>query len=341
MVAEPSKRQFRYGQKTSRMLVCAVILVNLHSWISYAYASEPHPERPFYNHLSAEDESRFGSALSNKIDQEGVPVPSPDATQQMLKVVRSSALETYLETIAAKLAQASQRPEIHYSVRVLDAPGVVNAFSIPGGHIYVTSGLLDFVQNESELAAILGHEIGHVVAGHTSNRIARVSLFGTVLDQIRQIGLIPDDASAQKLSEIAYPLLFAADARTFYSREDEIEADLLGLYEMARAGWDPGGEVSLLDRLAKSSEKQAGLDALIATHPDPSYRFLIVQNECRVAAFSSGLRRNSADFVIMQRSLHKSTNDPTLSSQLLFPIAAVIGVAVTLLCVGRYRSRRV
>jgi predicted Zn-dependent protease len=282
-----------------------------------ADASEPRPVQPFYNRFTSEDEAKLGIALAHNIEANGIPVVGANGTQQTMRIKRDPALESYLESIASKLAHSSQRPEIRYSVLVLDAPDVVNAFSIPGGHIYVSAGLLDFVQNEAELAAVLGHEIGHVVARHASNRIARVSLFSLLVNQARDIGLISDEATAQKLADTAMPILFAADARTFYSRDDEIEADLLGLYELVRAGWNPEGETTLLARLAKATPEQSALTALIATHPNSSDRLLVIQNECRTAAFASGLTRDSAEFKAMKDAMHGVEKDRSPSGLLL------------------------
>ena len=289
-----------------------------------ASASEPKPERPFYNRFSSEEETQLGAALARKIENDGIPFAGSQGQPQTMRVKRDTALETYLESVASKLGQCSQRPEIRYSVRVLDAPDVINAFSIPGGHIYVTSGLLDFVQTEAELAAVLGHEIGHIVARHSINRIARVGLFTLLLAQARESGLIPDAATAQKLADIAMPILFEADARTFYSRDDEIEADLLGQYEMVRAGWDPEGEATLLARLAKKSPENGPLAALIATHPDPADRLLIVRNESKVAAFPGGLKQDSSEFKAMKRAMHPPA-DAQLSPRLI-PLAVALFV---------------
>jgi beta-barrel assembly-enhancing protease len=339
MVVARSPRISKYGPKLSGILL-ATLLMSLTPFVETAQAVEPRPERPFYNHFTAEDEARLGLVLSNKIETEGLPVPGADGGQQILRVKRNSLVEAYLDGIASKLSQASQQPEIHYSVRILDAPGVVNAFSIPGGHIYVSSGLLDFVENESELAAVLAHEVGHVVAGHASNRIARVNIFGMMLDQARDIGLISDSATAQKLADVAFPVLFAVDAHTFYSRDDEVEADLLGLYEMVRAGWNPGGETAVLGRLAKGSQGESGIAALIATHPNPSDRLLNVQNEIESAKFASGLRRDSADFAKMRRTLHETNNDAS-SSQLSHFVGALVALVV-FFCVSAsyFRKRR-
>jgi len=295
--------------------------------------------QPFYNRFTPQDEAALGAALAHKIEEGGIPVASGNGEQRTLRIKHDLTLERYLESLAAKLAHSSQRPEIRYSVRVLDASDVVNAFSTPGGYIYVSSGLLDFVQNESELAAVLGHEIGHVVAGHASNRIARVSLFTLLIDEAREVGLLSDDAAAQKLADTAMPLLFAVDARTFYSRDDEIEADLLGLYQLVRAGWDPEGETALLARLAKASPEQSGLAALIATHPNSSDRLLVVQTECRAATFRPGLIRDSSEFKAIKRMMHKSNGDGH-SSELLVPVGVAAGLGVAVLLGWVMWSRR-
>jgi predicted Zn-dependent protease len=216
---------------------------------------------------------------------------------------------------------------------------MVNAFSIPGGYIYVSSALFDFVQSESELAAVLGHEIGHVVAGHASNRIARVSLITVLFDQAREIGLIPDDAMAQKLADAAMPLLFEVDARTFYSRDDETEADLLALYELVRAGWEPEGEISLLTRLANASPEQSALLALIATHPSPSDRLSIVREECRIANFPTGLKRDSAEFKAMHSATHGTEDRMPWLWQYILPVSAALGCAACV-CIFLYLRKR-
>src|SRR5579863_3376480 len=268
MAIERNTSISRCTGQLGRVVVTVVLLGGFHLSVMRADASEPKPSRPFYNQFSSDDEVKLGAALAAEIERDGIPFASRQGEPLTVRIKRDDAVEHYLETVASKLAQSSQRPEVLYSVRILDVPEVINAISIPGGHIYVTSGLLNFVQTEAELAAVLGHEIGHIVGRHSINRIARVNLFTMLVGQARESGLIQDDATAQKLADTAMPLLFAVDARTFYSRDDEIEADLLSFYELDRAGWDPEGEISLLSRLAKATPEQSPLAALIATHPN-------------------------------------------------------------------------
>jgi len=280
---------------TSLVVVCA-------GWVP-SIALEPRPVRPFYNHFTDEDEMRIGNASAEKIEREGVSVPGADGQAVMAHIKRNVVLEGYLESIATKLGQASQRPDLVYTVRVIDAPDIVNAMSIPGGHIYIYSGLLTFIQSEGELAAVLAHEIGHVVGRHAMNQIARIGMVTSLIDQARESNVITDDATADKIANIAVPILFTLDSRTFYSRDQEIEADLLGFYEMERAGWDPKGEIQLLARFAKISPKQAAPIAFIATHPDASQRLTIVEKEYAGSKVPSGLKENSLQFQAMKLGL--------------------------------------
>jgi len=266
-------------------------------------ASEPKPVRPFYNHFTDADELKIGAASAQKIESEGVSVPGAGGQSAMAHVKRNVVLEGYLESIASKLGQASQRPDMVYTVRVIDAPDIVNAMSTPGGHIYIYSGLLIFVQTEGELASVLAHEIGHVVARHAINQIARIEMVTSLIDQARESNVIKDDQTAQKIADVAVPILFSMDSRTFYSRDQENEADLLGFYEMERAGWDPKSEAQLLARFAKISPKESMPVAFIATHPDVSQRLAIVQKEYAGAKVPSGLKENSLQFQAMKVGL--------------------------------------
>jgi len=268
-----------------------------------AFAAEPRPVRPSYNHFTDGDEERIGAAMAQKIEKEGVRVPGPDGRPETARIQRNMLLETYLESIASKLGQASRRPEISYTVRVIDAPNIANAMSIPGGHIYIYSGLLEFVRTEGELSAVLSHEIGHVVGRHAMNRIARLGMVVDLIDQAREANVIKDDQMAQKIADFALPILSEVDARTTYSRNEETEADLLGFYEMERAGWNPKGEVELLGHLVKLSPKHGPLATFISTHPDTAERLAIVEQEYKAAEVPSGLRDDSLQFRTMKIGL--------------------------------------
>lgn len=156
-----------------------------------------------------------------------------------------------------------------FTFRVLDSP-VVNAFALPGGYVYVTRGLLGHLENEAQLAVVLGHEIGHVAARHASQRAAEQQLGqiaiigGAVVGQ----GLGYDGASLMELSGQAAQLLFLS-----YSRDDERESDKLGVEYSARVGFDAAEGGMFFTSLKRISAK-SGFDipSHLSSHPDPGER---------------------------------------------------------------------
>lgn len=179
-------------------------------------------------------------------------------------------VQSYVDGIGRRLIPYLETQQFRYRFYVLNTP-VVNAMALPGGYIYITRGLLALANNEAELAGVLGHEMGHVIARHSAERMTQ----GT----IAQIGLIAlavlGGQDVQPFMDIAQ--LGALAVIQGYSRSQEFEADTLGVRYMARAGYDPDGMVTLLATLEEHSALEArrrGLDSgrqnqfdIMATHP--------------------------------------------------------------------------
>src|SRR5947207_8584537 len=100
---------------------------------------------------------------------------SDPQVRQQYGIAEGQALQNYVETVGRKLVRVSHRPNLEWHFAVVDSP-VVNAFAIPGGYVYVTRGILAYLGNEAELAAVMGHEIGHVTARHSVRQITRQEL---------------------------------------------------------------------------------------------------------------------------------------------------------------------
>lgn len=154
-------------------------------------------------------------------------------------------LQQYVSTIGLRLAQSSERPGLPWHFAVVDNP-VVNTFALPGGYIYLTRGILPFLDDESQLVGVLGHEIGHVTARHSAQQYSRATgaQIGLILGGI----FVPAAQPFGQLAETSLGLLFLR-----YGRDDELEADALGVRYTARGGWNPAGVagmLSTLDRLA-------------------------------------------------------------------------------------------
>jgi predicted Zn-dependent protease len=174
--------------------------------------------------------------------------------------------QRYIQQFGARLAATSERPNLPWTFRVVDDPAV-NAFALPGGFIYVTRGLLAHITNEAELASVVGHEIGHVTARHTAAEMSKQQLMG--------LGLAVGSMASSQIAKYAGAANQALGILYLkFSRDDESQADQLGLRYMRRADYDPRQmpEVfRMLDRLT-TAEGGARLPTWLETHPSPANR---------------------------------------------------------------------
>jgi predicted Zn-dependent protease len=176
-------------------------------------------------------------------------------------------LQRYVDSIGQKLAAGSERPHLEWTFRVLDDT-LVNAFALPGGYIYVTRGILAHFDSEAELASVLGHEIGHVTARHSANQMSKA--------QLAQFGL---GAGAAMASDNLQSLVDVANMATQlaflkFSRDDERQADDLGLRYIVKNGYDPRpmGDVFLTLKRVGEASGGSGPPNWMSTHPDPENR---------------------------------------------------------------------
>lgn len=190
-----------------------------------------------------------------------------------LGIYNDPALQKYIQDLGTKIAATSERPDLPWTFRIVDDP-VVNAFALPGGFIYVTRGLLTYVTNEAELTGVVGHEIGHVTAQHTVHRLSeqQVTQGGVILG-----GII--EPSLQKYGQIVNAGLGLMFLK--FSRDDESQADHLGLRYMVRAEADPRELIGVFEMLSRVSQAGGGgrIPEWLATHPDPENRIENIQKE--------------------------------------------------------------
>ena len=172
----------------------------------------------------------------------------------------------WVDQIGQRMAAASERPHLPWTFRVVDDP-IVNAFALPGGFIYLTRGILGFMNTEAEVVGVLGHEIGHVTARHGVQQYTKASLagfglgLGSVLSsEVRAVGGV---------LETGLGLLFLK-----FSRDDETQADDLGVRYAAAAGYDPrelAGFFRTIERIGESTDGNE-VPNWLSTHPDPPDR---------------------------------------------------------------------
>jgi len=177
-----------------------------------------------------------------------------------------TAVQSYVARLGATLAARSERPQLPWTFRVLD-DGVVNAFALPGGFVYVTRGILTHFSSEAELVSVLGHEIGHVTARHSAAQMSKQQLAGLGVG-VSAI-LAPDIAPVLGVAQTGLGLLFLK-----FSRDDESEADQLGLRYMVRAEYDPREMPNVFRMLGRVSAVSGGgrVPEWQSTHPNPENR---------------------------------------------------------------------
>jgi predicted Zn-dependent protease len=184
-------------------------------------------------------------------------------------------LAQYVASVGKQLAAKSGRPNLPWSYEIVDDASV-NAFALPGGPVFITRGILGHLNTEAEMAAVLGHETGHVAARHSANQMSK--------QQVAQLGLgvgsilSPAVASAAQVAGAGLQLLFLK-----YSRDDETQADELGFRYMTEAGYDPTQMIPLFQMLdAVSSEGGGGkTPEWLQTHPDPGNRLSATQQRLK------------------------------------------------------------
>ena len=203
----------------------------------------------------------------------------PAVSAQMGGTYGDSALQRYVRDIGLRLAASTERPNLPWSVKLLD-DDLVNAFALPGGFVYITRGILGYMNSEAELASVLGHEIGHVTARHSAAQMTRAQLGQLGLG----LGMILSKTVARygELVGTGMQLLFLK-----YGRDDERQADELGFRYMTGLKYDPKGMSDVMRMLNSTSPADnGGLPSWLSTHPDPGDR--VATNEQRIAQANTG-----------------------------------------------------
>ncbi|MCU0462054.1 MAG: M48 family metalloprotease [Bacteroidales bacterium] len=194
----------------------------------------------------------------------------------------NAALTNFVQAQGNQMGKISHRPNVQYHVRVLDSP-VVNAFAVPGGYIYLTRGILTQLNSEAELAGVIGHEMGHVAARHSASQQTKQTL--------GQLVLIGSMIASEKLAQYAdyamqgMQLLFMR-----FSRDDEREADRLGVMYSTLVGYDAHQMAEFFKVLYKMdlATNEGGIPTFLSTHPDPGDRYNYVN--VRAKAWQDSLK---------------------------------------------------
>ena len=256
------------------------LAIILSAVLAAACAYNPVTGRPQLALISEEQEVQLGRQSAEQV-------------RQSIGLVDNAALEAYVQKVGRSLAALSERPELPWSFQVVDDP-TPNAFALPGGFIFVTRGMLAYMDSEAELAAVLGHEIGHVTARHSVQQISR--------QQLAQLGLglgmifVPELRQFGDILGSGLQLLFLK-----YGRDAERQADELGFRYALDTRYDVREMGDIFATLQKISEKEgrSPLPAWASTHPDPGERIEAAQ--ARLAEVEDGLPEGGFDALRLGR----------------------------------------
>jgi len=198
-------------------------------------------------------------------------------------------LTAYLNGFCQEIARVSHRPNLPYELKIVDS-SVVNAFAVPGGYIYFTRGILAYLNNEAELVGVMGHELGHVAARHSAEQISRAQ-FANVGLGLGMI-LVPELRYVSDLAQFGVSLLFLK-----FSRDDERQADDLGVEYASKLGYDATQMADFFDSLARMepSSSRSGLPEWFSTHPNPVDREKAVDRKAEEWRQDLGLRSPKVD----------------------------------------------
>jgi predicted Zn-dependent protease len=192
-------------------------------------------------------------------------------------LVQDVPLNLYLNDLGGLIARKSQRPDLQYHFYIVDSPAL-NAFALPGGHIYVNRGLIERTSNVSELAGILAHEIGHVAARHGAENLQRQMRTRSMASTMYQLILGRKPLLDQEALDLG-GALWAAQ----HSRADEAEADQLAVGYLVNTGVDPRGMLSLFSALWEEEQQMPASEQVswFSTHPGTAARMQATRQQIR------------------------------------------------------------
>jgi predicted Zn-dependent protease len=267
VMAKPSSEQNMCKHQRT-LFGQSLVLFSILCWL-VSCAANPVTGRHELMLLSEDDESKLGRKTDAQIAETYGLYRDPD-------------LGAYIETLGSGIAKHSHRSHLSFDFKVLDS-STVNAFAVPGGYVYLTRGILSYLNSEAELVGVIAHEIGHVAARHSAQQYSRA--------QLSQLGLGVGSILSESFRQYARVAQFGVGMLFLkFSRDNERQADELAVEYATKAGFDANRMASFfltLQRLHPSSDR-SGLPNWFSTHPDPPDRIKSIQRKAREWAKKSG-----------------------------------------------------
>lgn len=211
---------------------------------------------------------------------------APQMAGQFGGLLPDKAVQAYVKDVGQRIVASSTAKSSPYKFdfHVLRDPETINAFALPGGQIFITAALLKQLQNEAQLAGVLGHEIGHVIGRHSAEHLAKARLTQGLVGAAGVAGS-SDYSSGQTAAMIANMVGSMVTMR--YGREDELESDLFGVRYIVDTGYDPRALKDVM-RILAESRSGSPQPEFLSTHPDPGNRSQRIEDEI-ATVFANGV----------------------------------------------------
>jgi predicted Zn-dependent protease len=240
--------------------------------------TNPATGRTFLAVLSRDQEAQLGAEAA------------PELRDQFGGAVRHTGLQEYVTQVGMSMVPHTEGyfQDIEWEFTLLDS-AVINAFALPGGKVFITRGLVERMDNEAQLAGVLGHEIGHVTAQHTSQRISQTLglNLGLAVGALL-VGTADSGSDIRRIGEVALPALAIGGNLVLlsFNRNEESEADYLGMRYMARAGYNPRGQKQVMEILREAAGAAPSTPQWMLTHPLPETRIADIERRLQSDEFA-------------------------------------------------------
>ena len=204
----------------------------------------------------------------------------PEMEQQYGGLSNNTRAQALVDQVCRRLVERSDagKSEYPFQCHLLADTNTINAFALPGGQVFITTALFSRLETEGQLAGVLGHEIGHVVARHGAEHIAKTQLTQDLTGAVVVASYDPNNPNSQYAAAFAALIGQLVDLR--YGRNDELESDTLGVRFMAQAGYDPNAMVRVMQILEEASSG-GYTPEFFSTHPNPENRIARIQEAIR------------------------------------------------------------
>jgi predicted Zn-dependent protease len=195
----------------------------------------------------------------------------PEMAAQYGNLYPDRTLQDYIDQVGNRVIQSSVAKDSEYpfEFHLLRDPQTINAFALPGGQVFITAALLSRLNSESQLAGVLGHEVGHVIGRHGAEHLAKQQLGGAL---VNAVGIAASDTPGGGRQAAILAQAVNQMVNLKYGREDELESDRLGFQFMTEAGYNPIGILELMKILDSARGGAGGQPEFMSTHPDPGNR---------------------------------------------------------------------